>query len=539
MPRIEVKNNVLDQEQEIFVCSKDQWHWIRNYCYILDPQQAPGILKWADWLHQHQLLDIIAQNDRVIILKARQIGVSWLLAAIALHTALFTPASNILIFSRGEREAVTMKERCHFMWSRLPAWMKQPIDKNNDQLLTFPVMNSKIQSFPARPGSGLGETATLVIFDEMAHMEYARDLYRGIIPTIEHGKFVGISTAYGRGNLFYETYMGAKNGENRFVPIFIPYYAKPGRTDETWEKEALADLPLYEAMQEYPRKEEEAFLIAGTCMFPVEILRNTPLIEPVHHGEGEVFIPPHLAPNDDNKEPGHTYAAALDTALGIAGRDYNVLQIGDLTTGEQVAKMRTQIPIEQAVEAAYELLTMYGQPYIIIEDQPQGRLAYNILTKLGYRKSRIYHRSRNVPNWHTLDANRRGILGALEIAIRTEAFVIHSEDTRDECLGFGYNDDKNRFEGLSGHDDEPMSLALMWRAKDEIKKLDFTPIDYLKPSRLKGSVMRKINWGKPDPFKDTVSAACHVCQGEKTIETRGGPIKCITCNGLGSLIYYA
>lgn len=525
---------------ELARCAADRWYWLTTYVYVSDPSPTRGTVRFEPWPHLHQLLYLILDNDRVVVLKARQIGVSWLLAALALHYALFTPNANIIIFSKRQIESIAMKSRAEFIWRYLPPWMQQPIGKNNDELLTFPTMESKIQSFPSTPGAGRGETATLAIMDEWAYAEYAAEIYTGVLPTVEHSKLVGVSTANGTGgktptgdlgNLFADVYWKAKQSQNTYVPVFIPYDVVPGRTSEWWDRQAQ-NMPAYLALQEYPKVEADAFLVSGTCMFDIKKLKGMPIFDVPENGLfPEIYVP---------YNPAHSYSAGVDTALGVAGGDYNAIQLIDETTGDQAAKFRSRIPVDEFNVVALQLLELYGKPHIVIEEQPQGRLLYKYLTDNRYPNYRIYHRSKNVPCWHTTEPNRRTILQELEIAIRTGLLKIHSQNSVNEALAFGYNEKENKFEALSGHDDEVMSLALSWHQKIYVPPAPdadhFKPVSYIDSG---GEVigMDEVNWQKKDPFEHLQAVPCPTCRGERWIELSSGLHEiCEDCSGLGQML---
>ncbi len=514
-------------------CAADKWYFITHYIKISDPEL--GIISLAPWTHLHQLCDIIDENDRVVILKARQVGVTWLMCAIALWYVLFHHSAKVLMFSRRETESVGMKNRVVFMHGFLPDWLRIPYDKNNDELVTFPIMNSQIQSFPATEDAARSENASLVILDEWAFQRYAEANFTGILPSVEHGKLVGLSTANGKKNTFARIWFAAKKKLNTFIPVFIPYTVRPGR-DEAWHKEQESNMPAYMAWQEYPLNETDAFLVAGTCMFDVEKLHemlDAGVSPSLILGPAQIWL---------EYDPEHEYVAGIDTALGIAGRDYSVLQIIDVTLGLQAAKIHTQIPIEQFSDEALKLLSMYGFPMVNIEEQPQGRLVVKTLLE-GSEASgrcprhRIYHRSKNIPCWHTTHDNRQEILSGLEQAIRNGTLWLFSESTIEEMLGFGYNEDTNKFEGLSGNDDEVMAQALGWYMSVNSPP----PIGDLKPKSYisfggihpEGEPVLRIDWGKKNPFEGMKTIICWQC--EDIDEER---VKCINCKRRGKVVVY-
>ena len=126
-------------------------------------------------------------------------------------------------------------------------------------------MESKFQAFPSSPGVGRSFTANLIIFDEWAFQQFAREIWQGGFPTINRpngGKVIGLSTIE-RGSLFEELFTDPDNGFNK---IFIPWNADPRRDDEWYErtKRALGDL----ITAEYPASIEEALTVPGGAYFP-------------------------------------------------------------------------------------------------------------------------------------------------------------------------------------------------------------------------------------------------------------------------------
>jgi hypothetical protein len=291
------------------------------------------------------------------------------------------------------------------------------------------------------------------------------------------------------------------------------------------------------AYQEYPWREEEAFLVGGTCMFDIEALQAMPIRLPEGYlDNAEIFVPP---------SSGHTYSAGVDTALGITKRDYSVLNLIDDETYEVVAKLRgldrfsaQHLPIEKFSEEAYALLSYYNYPLVAVEEQGQGLTFYRIMKENKYPMHRFYHSSKTTPCWRSTAVTRRNVLSELEQSIRTHQLNVFSEHTVAEMLGFGYDEKKDKFVGLSGNDDEVISLALA--NKMHIDKApawnadSFQSHSYIDGGSSIGQLvsMAEINWHKADPMKGLEAIPCPTCSGERML--KGAP--CRGCRGLGKVL---
>ena len=58
-------------------------HFILNHCWIEDKQNKCAI-PFALWPEQERILSRIVNSPRLIILKARQLGLTWMVAAYVL-----------------------------------------------------------------------------------------------------------------------------------------------------------------------------------------------------------------------------------------------------------------------------------------------------------------------------------------------------------------------------------------------------------------------------------------------------------------------
>jgi len=230
------------------------------------------------------LLDLWESARACIILKARQLGISWLAAGYALWTAMFHDNANVLLLSKREDEAQKLLDKVKVIYDKLPAWLRAPEFARNNATLIFAgsktpdgrlTKGSRITALPATEDAGRSETGSLVIADEWAFHPYAATNYSAFRPAIAAGsaKFIGISTANGIGTFFHEMWVNAKRGQSGFAHQFIPWNSHPDR-DEAWYKRERANYPsaMQEFYQEYPATEDEAFIAAGGCVFDLDSL---------------------------------------------------------------------------------------------------------------------------------------------------------------------------------------------------------------------------------------------------------------------------
>jgi hypothetical protein len=235
-------------------------------CIVIDDTQSiggeAGVMPFRLWEAQRGLLEDMHREDRLLILKARQLGISWLCCAYALWLCLHKPGRVVLSFSKGQDEANELLRRVTVMYERLTPELRASLPtllKANTEEIAWD-NGSRVKSMPATPSAGRTFTASLAIMDEAAFMAYADRLYTALKPTIDGGgKLIILSTANGRSNLFYDLVQRSLAGAGRFVFRFLPWHVRPGR-DAAWYDATAADAVDESHMkQEYPATADEAF----------------------------------------------------------------------------------------------------------------------------------------------------------------------------------------------------------------------------------------------------------------------------------------
>jgi len=281
----------LHHQLEIDVCSTDAQRWVEHFVYIEDRDSPTLAVKFHLWDGQKKALNEFQGFKLNVVLKARQLGLSWLALAYAAWLMWKKPGVSIIVMSRGETESKEMARRVGFIMRHLPSWMMTEGSKPEGNIpcwdMTTSIVTvlrkggepSTLQSMPAGQNSGRSFTANLIILDEWAFQSWAEEIWASIFPSVNRptgGAVIGISTM-NRGSLFEKLWMDSVDGKNDFNRIFLGWNTDPRRTAEWYvkTKNALGDA----VMAEYPATEEEAFLIPGGAMFP-EMRADIHLVKP-------------------------------------------------------------------------------------------------------------------------------------------------------------------------------------------------------------------------------------------------------------------
>lgn len=336
-------------------------------------------------------------EQRVFLtLKARQLGVTWTGMALELWYMLFRPGSKCVIYSYNQDEAQKAITRAWLMFNSLPAVLRDHVEIVTPGRAEEPAefikvrhkesgLISSIQALPATKKAGHGDTITFAIMDEVAYQDYARQIFKAILPATGRGnaRLALISTANGVGNpetgegsFFHVVY--ATRVERGIAFTFMPWDAEPTR-DEAWYQRVAMKLDEVERNQSYPRNESDAFMLSGALFFDREALgwyrqnvrrailrgqfvqNTTRKLDWMSLRDGiiEVFEKP---------VEWRKYALCIDSATG-RGTDYTSMGVIDLETGAICAELHAKIDSARAHIQAYALAKWYNNAKVAIERQ--------------------------------------------------------------------------------------------------------------------------------------------------------------------------
>jgi hypothetical protein len=396
----------LTNAQELLDCMEHPCSLL-PYVWISDP--LLGTIRFKAWDWQPEVLGEWHQNQRNIVLKARQLGVSWLLAVYVLWVAQYHEGANVLVLSKREEEAKALLARIKFIYLHLPAHIRPTLTRTNDSLMEFGQIGAKITALPATEDAGRSEAATMVILDEGAYHPHADVNYGAYKPTIDAGgKLIIVSTANGRGNLFHRLWTGSPM--NRFKARFLKWDLRPGR-DSAWREQQKAEYAATPELfkQEYPDNAEEAFIVSSGCMFDI-----TSVMDALERCEEPRWVRENgLLRVWRRPVVGRRYVAGGDVAEGVqvgqGDLDYSGVAVYDWQTCVQVADLHGQWPPDVFAQKVSELCKEYNNAFLGVERNNHGHAVLLKLRELKYTNLYVHRDIRE--GIRSARVNRQGGLG--------------------------------------------------------------------------------------------------------------------------------
>jgi hypothetical protein len=316
------------------------------------------------------------------------------------------------------------------MYNRLPEWLKvRSFDVDNDH--EWELSNgSRVLAFPTTAGDSY--TASMAIVDEADLVPDLDRLMRAVKPTIDGGgRMVLLSRADKTQpqSAFKRIYAGAKQRLTEWVPIFLPWNARPDR-DQTWYDVQKTDVlhrtgALDDLHEQYPASDVEALAprtldkrIAPQwlqqCFKERAPLAELPTQAPSIPGL-EVYVLP---------GPQCIYVIGADPAEGNPTSDDSALVVLDTGTGEEVASLAGKF--QPAVLAAHAdtIGRWYNDAAILVERNNHGHAVLLWLTEHGRLRLLPGHDGKD--GWLSSQLGKVTLYDRCADAFRNGEVVLHS-----------------------------------------------------------------------------------------------------------------
>jgi hypothetical protein len=295
---------------------------------------------------------------------------------------LFHKDKNILCIATKQETAKNMVTKVKFMFENLPSWLKITAEENNK--LTLRLSNgSQVKAVSAAGDAGRSEAVSLLIIDEAAFIDGIGEIWASAQQTLATGGgAIVLSTPYGTGNWFHQTWVKAEAGENQFLPIKLPWYVHPER-DENWRKrqdELLGDPRM--AAQEC----DCDFSTSGDVVFYpeyIDFIAQTYIKDPLERRgvDHNLWI---WEPADYSR----SYIVVADVARGD-GKDFSAFHIIDVETNTQVGEYKGQLSPREFGYLLVAIATEYNEALLVVENANIGWSTIEAVQERGYRN--LYH----------------------------------------------------------------------------------------------------------------------------------------------------
>ena len=369
--------------QEYIKCAKDPAYFMKKYCHIQHPTR--GRILFNLYPFQDKILHLFRDEQYIITLKSRQLGISTLAAAYSLWLMLFHKDKNILALATTQATARNLVTKVIFMYDELPKWLKLPsVEKNK---LSLRLKNgSKVQAKSSSPDAARSEAVSLLLMDEAAFIDNVDDTFTAAQQTLATGgQCMALSTPNGVGNWFHQTWEKAETGENSFVPIRLPWTVHPER-DPEWREQQDRDLGPRMAGQEC----DCDFLASGDTVFEPEDMafyEETYQKDPLERRgvDGNLWI-------WEGVDYSKSYMVVADVARGDA-TDYSAFHIFDIETCTQVAEYKGKIAPGDFGQMLVGIGSEYNEALLVVENANIGWATIEKILEREYRN--LYYSPRN------------------------------------------------------------------------------------------------------------------------------------------------
>lgn len=234
-------------KREYIRCAQSPDYFCKRYVYIQHPMR--GRILFSLYPFQEKVLQLFRDNDNIICLKSRQLGISTLAAAFALWLMTFHKDKNVLCLATTQATARNLVKKVIFAYEQLPRWLQVPYKSKNKLSMEFR-NGSKIEAKSSNSDAARSEAVSLLLVDEAAFIDNIEETFAAAQMTLATGgQAMLLSTPNGMGNFFHKTWVKAELGENSFVPIRLPWQVHPER-DQAWRDKQTDDLGPRLAAQE-------------------------------------------------------------------------------------------------------------------------------------------------------------------------------------------------------------------------------------------------------------------------------------------------
>lgn len=384
---------------EVALCSRLPAYFLMSHVKI-ENATLGGWVPFELWPAQLRVLTLLITHRLLVILKARQLGLTWLCLGYALWLMLFRPIAVVGLFSRRDTEAVVLLQRLKGMFEKLPEWIDLYITVDNSHELRL--SNGSV-AYALPPNAGDSYTFSYVLADEFDLLDNQAKFLASVKPTVDAG---GRMTLLSRVNkkkplsVFKNIYRAAKAKRNEWISIFLDWRSRPDR-DNDWYERQKVDIQQREGSldtlhEQYPETDTEALKPATLDKrIPSDWIENCFFeMEPIETPSAAPSLPSLIV--YEAPVAGEIYVIGADPAEGNPTSDDSACNVLHKNSGRQVAKLKGKF--EMTIFGGYLLLLSryYNYAGILVERNNHG---HTVIKHLLERNGRVLMGSDKKAGW--------------------------------------------------------------------------------------------------------------------------------------------
>lgn len=452
-----------------------------KFLHVFDKEAAklvPFVLNDA----QEELLDVLLANKLVVVVKARQLGVSTLIRAYFLWKAFCEeePTKHAIIsYTRDSADHLHSIDKGFY--SSLPKPLQRKLSKSSARTLQFNDTGAELRSFTAggKGGATRSFTFSSAHISEFAFFDEQDELLANTIASVGDGQVVIETTTNGPGDTYHRLCMGAP--ENGWKLCFFPwhkhkpYYKKsmfgqngvPPMTGEEigimqelgvnkgqmyWRRTQISSMGIEKFTREYPADVEQAFLTSTNVYFPPDVLDDIEIVD--IGGPDKWYCDP---------LKGDRFSMGVDVAQG-GGGDYSAITVVSSTTLQPIYHYKNNlISPSDFADKVFEIYYQFGEPYTIIEANGPGHLVIHRCKEWGMKN--LYRGPRG--DWNTRKENKMSIFDHCRELLSGGHFHLLESGLWSEMRNTIMQEGGAPTHPKGSHDDVLISFLLaLWAAKE-------------------------------------------------------------------------
>lgn len=436
---------------------------------------------------QEEYLKLLETKNRIVIVKARQLGISTVTRAWFLWKAWRSgePIKHAVIsYTRESANHLHSIDKAFFL--TLPQSLQRRLSSDSKGSLKWNDTGAELRTFTAggKAGATRSYSFTSCHISEFAFFDDQNELLSNVISSVGDGQIIIETTVKGADDFYHGLVKASPH--NGWTLAFYPWHGEkkysshprfgsggiPPVTEEEaavrkslglnlsqlyWRRQQISSMGWEKFHREYPATIEEAFYSKGISWLSAETYAG---FVPLDMGRGPQWT-------YENPIEGERYAMGVDVANGTGG-DASTITIVSVTTGQPVLHWSdNKTPPFRFADVVYEIWQEWGEPELLIESNGVGAVLIGQLEDWGVR----LWKSAAGKDWRTDKTSKIRLYERLREKLEEGLYTELHKDLVEEIKNLIPNKWGSCAARKGHHDDLVTSFALALEAREAVPQM--------------------------------------------------------------------